>query len=142
MFTVDDIRGLLRLSVEECSDDELERYINLFILQIAAKIGKDPNDEELLNSPLFDEALLSKIACHLIQLDPKIFSGLTAYKVGDTSEEFDDINDIEKRGVPSWCSRYDNALENLTNSFADVNNVLVFRRRGLSAHPGWKHHVF
>ena len=79
MFTVDDIRGLLRLSVEECSDDELERYINLFTLQIAAKIGKDPNDEELLNSPLFDEALL-RLRVISFNLTPRFSQGLPLIK--------------------------------------------------------------
>lgn len=141
MLEPDDLRFLLNLDEERFSNENLQMLIDLYTDKIVAKIKMLDPDSDALNSPLFDEALLSGIACHLSMMDPTIFLAPTKYEVGDTSEEWDDVNDANKRGIPSWCDRYASALEDLSNSIADVKNVLVFRRRGLSAHPRWCHDI-
>lgn len=141
MLEPDDLRFLLNLSEDRFPNERLQMLIDIYTDKIVAKIKTLDPDSDAINEPLFDEALLSGIACHLSMMDPTIFLAPTRYEVGDTSEEFDDINDAGKTGIPSWCDRYSSALEDLSNSIADVKNVLVFRRRGLSAHPRWCHDI-
>lgn len=141
MLEPDDLRFLLNLNEDRFTNENLQLLIDLYTDKIVAKINMLDPGSDALNSPLFDEALLSGIACHLSMMDPSIFLAPTKYEVGNTMQEWDDVNDANKRGIPSWCDRYAKALEDLSNSIADVKNVLVFRRRGLSAHPKWCHDV-
>ena len=84
MLEPDDLRFLLNLDEERFSNENLQMLIDLYTDKIVAKIKMLDPDSDALNSPLFDEALLSGIACHLSMMDPTIFLAPTKYEVGDT----------------------------------------------------------
>lgn len=138
MLLVDDIRLMLNIDEEKISTETLQKYIDNYVLKIYEYVGGRVDCPKLINSPLFDEALLAGIACHLSMVNPELILFPSKYKVGDTEEEFSTavLND-----VPSWCSRYNDALEALMRSFNEIQNLQRFRRRGMRTHRRWRHDI-
>lgn len=135
MLIVDDIRFMLSLSEEDIPNEDIQRYIDNYTLKIYEYVGGKIDCPKLINSPLFDEALLAGIACHLSMIHPELLIFPSKYRVGDTQEEFSDAT-LGK--TPSWCSRYSDALDALLKSFVEIQNLQTFRRRGLRAHRHWR----
>lgn len=138
MLLVDDIRLMLNIDEEKVSTETLQKYIDNYVLKIYEYVGGKVDCPKLINSPLFDEALLAGIACHLSMVNPELILFPSKYRVGDTEEEFSSavLND-----VPSWCSRYNDALEALMRSFNEIQNLQRFRRRGMRTHRRWRHDI-
>lgn len=138
MLLVDDIRLMLNIDEEKISTETLQKYIDNYVLKIYEYVGGRVDCPKLINSPLFDEALLAGIACHLSMVNPELILFPSKYRVGDTEEEFSSavLND-----VPSWCSRYNDALEALMRSFNEIQNLQRFRRRGMRTHRRWRHDI-
>lgn len=138
MLLVDDIRLMLNIDEEKISTETLQKYIDNYVLKIYEYVGERVDCPKLINSPLFDEALLAGIACHLSMVNPELILFPSKYRVGDTEEEFSTavLND-----VPSWCSRYNDALEALMRSFNEIQNLQRFRRRGMRTHRRWRHDI-
>ncbi len=138
MLLVDDIRLMLNIDEEKISTETLQKYIDNYVLKIYEYVGGRVDCPKLINSPLFDEALLAGIACHLSMVNPELILFPSKYRVGDTEEEFSTavLND-----VPSWCSRYNDALEALMRSFNEIQNLQRFRRRGMRTHRRWRHDI-
>ena len=133
MLEPDDLRFLLNLSEDRFPNERLQMLIDIYTDKIVAKIKTLDPDSDAINEPLFDEALLSGIACHLSMMDPTIFLAPTKYEVGDTSEEWDDVNDANKRGIPSWCDRYSSALEDLSNSSKELEGAIEYTQKALDS---------
>lgn len=138
MLDVDDIRLFLEIYEDAYTEDDLERYIEFFTKEIAAKLGIQL-DDKLLGNPLFDQALLAGIACHLSKLNPELFTSPTKYEVGDTDLE---RADAYMSNIPNWCKTYAEAIEDLSANLDQISNVQVFRRKGLHRHPRWCHYIF
>ena len=138
MLLVDDIRLMLNIDEEKISTETLQKYIDNYVLKIYEYVGGRVDCPKLINSPLFAEALLAGIACHLSMVNPELILFPSKYRVGDTEEEFSTavLND-----VPSWCSRYNDALEALMRSFNEIQNLQRFRRRGMRTHRRWRHDI-
>ena len=136
MLTADDIKFLLKLPEDYASDD-LDKYISIYKSKICAYIP-DVDCETISQSPLFDEALLSGIACNLSMVNPELIYSPSEYKVGDTEEKYSD-NLISQ--IPSWCGRYNSALEALLSEYTEIKNLRTFRRRGLSTNRRYHHDV-
>lgn len=138
MLLVDDIRLMLNIDEEKISTETLQKYIDNYVLKIYEYVGGRVDCPKLINSPLFDEALLAGIACHLSMVNPELILFPSKYRVGDTEEEFSTavLND-----VPSWCSRYNDALAALMRSFNEIQNLQRFRRRGMRTHRRWRHDI-
>ena len=66
---------------------------------------------------------------------PELLLYPSKYRVGDTQEEF---SDATLGRTPSWCSRYNDALEALMKSFSEIKNLQTFRRRGMRTHRRWR----
>ena len=135
MLLADDIRFMLNLKEEDISNEDLQRYIDNYTLKIYEYIDGRIDCPKLINSPLFDEVLLAGIACHLSMIRPELLLYPSKYRVGDTQEEF---SDATLGRMPSWCSRYNDALEALVKSFSEIKNLQVFRRRGMRTHRRWR----
>ena len=135
MLIVDDIRFMLNLSEEDIPNEDIQRYIDNYTLKIYEYVGGRVDCPKLINSPLFDEALLAGIACHLSMIYPELLIFPSKYRVGDTQEEF---SDAALGKAPSWCSRYSDALDALLKSFVEIQNLQTFRRRGLRTHRRWR----
>lgn len=138
MLLVDDIRLMLNISEEDVSTETLQRYLDNYVLKIYEYTGGRVDCPKLINSPLFDEALLAGIACHLSMINPELVLFPSKYRVGDTEEEF---SSAVLNNVPSWCSRYADALEALLRSFGEIKNLQRFRRRGMRTHRRWRHDI-
>ena len=143
MLTTSDIRMFLHLTDDETeltylSDEDLSTYITQYTAKIVDYIGPNIDIEKMMESPLFNEALLSGIACHLSMLNPELLYSPTEYEVGDTKEKFSDAI-LQK--TPTWCSRYNSALEDLLSSFNEIKNLRTFRRRGLSSNRRYHHDI-
>lgn len=138
MLTVDNLRVFLNLTEDDASNEELSTYIEYFSKEIAAKVGV-PLDETLIENPLFDQALMAGIACHLSKINPELFTSPTKYEVGDTKLE---RAEQYYSKIPNWCDEYGNALEDLSANLDTIANVQVFRRKGLHRHPRWCHYIF
>lgn len=135
MLLADDIRFMLNLTEDDISTESLQKYIDNYTLKIYEYVGGKVDCPKLINSPLFDEALLAGIACHLSMIHPELVLFPSKYEVGDTQEEF---SAATLKGIPSWCSRYNDALDALLKSFAEIQNLRTFRRRGLRTHRFWR----
>lgn len=135
MLLVDDIQFMLNLTDTDIPAEDIQKYIDNYTLKIYEYVGGKVDCPKLINSPLFDEALLAGIACHLSMIRPELILFPSKYEVGDTQEEF---SDAILRGLPSWCSRYADALEALLRSFTEIQNLQTFRRRGMRTHRRWR----
>lgn len=138
MLMADDIQFMLHLTDDDIPREDIQRYLDNYILKIYEYIGGRVDCPKLINSPLFDEALLAGIACHLSMIRPELVLFPSKYRVGDTQEEFDDS---VLGNIPSWCSRYNDALEALLRSFTEIQNIQRFQRRGLSTHYRWRYDI-
>lgn len=135
MLLADDIQFMLNLTDDDIPIEDIQKYLDNYTLKIYEYIGGRVDCPRLINSPLFDEALLAGIACHLSMIRPELVLFPSKYRVGDTEEEFDDS---VLGNIPSWCSRYNDALEALLRSFTEIQNIQRFRRRGMSTHDRWR----
>ena len=143
MLTASDIRMFLHLTDDETdssfmSDDVLNVYIEQYTNKIIDYVGPDIDQTKMLESPLFNEALLSGIACHLSMLNPELLYSPTEYEVGNTKEKY---SDAILNKTPTWCSRYNSALEDLLDSLNEIKNLRTFRRRGLSSNRRYHHDI-
>lgn len=135
MLLADDIRFMLNLTEEDFPTEDIQKYIDTYTLKIYEYVGGRVDCPKLINSPLFDEVLLAGIACHLSMIHPELILFPSKYEVGDTQEEF---SSATLKGIPSWCSRYNDALDALLKSFPEIKNLQTFRRRGLRTHRRWR----
>lgn len=138
MLSVDKVRLLLRIDEEDICDEELGGYIDYFSQTTLARIGsaaqKDPS---ILNNPLFEEAVMSAIACRLSLTDIDIIHSPSDYDVGDTSESFRNTSLGNYGSIPSWCDQYNDLLGVLSSHYAQIQNLQVFRRKGMSVRRKW-----
>lgn len=138
MLTTDKARLLLRIDEEDMSDDELQQYIDYFSQTTLARIGVSAQqDAEVLNNPIFEEAVMSAIACRLSLTDIDIIHSPSDYDVGDTSESFRNTSLGNYGSIPSWCDLYNNLLDSLSSNYRQLQNIQVFRRRGMSVRRKW-----
>ena len=101
MLIVDDIRFMLSLSEEDIPNEDIQRYIDNYTLKIYEYVGGKIDCPKLINSPLFDEALLAGIACHLSMIHPELLIFPSKYRVGDTQEEFSDATLAKFKAIES-----------------------------------------
>lgn len=138
MLQVEDVRLLLRIDEEDVSDKDLKKYIKHFSKSTLARIGlnaqKDPN---ILENPIFQEAVQAAIACRLSQTDLDIIHSPSDYKVGNTEESYKNTSFGNYGQIPSWCSQYDDLLSVLSSQYAALVDVKVFRRHGMSCRRKW-----
>lgn len=138
MLDVDQVRLFLRLKKEDISDEDLKQYINYYGLVILDQLGDiAKEDEHIMDTPLFDETLMAAIACQLSLTDIEVIHTPSEYKVGDTSEKYNNTSQGLYGEIPSWCSRYDDLLDSLVDKYIDMKNLQVFRRRGMSVRRNW-----
>lgn len=138
MLSVDKARLLLRIDKEDMVDDELQQYIDYFTQTTLARIGIGAQqDAEILNNPIFEEAVMSAIACRLSLTDIDIIHSPSDYDVGDTSESFRNTSLGNYGSIPSWCDLYNNLLDSLSSNYRQLQNIQVFRRRGMSVRRKW-----
>lgn len=138
MLSVKRARLLLRLHEDDISDDELEEYIEYFTLTTLGRLGKAAQrDNTVHENPLFQEAIMAAIACRLSLTDLDIIHSPSAYQVGDTSEEYKNTSFGNYGKIPSWCDIYDNILASLSSEYSDIENLQVFRRKGMSVRRKW-----
>ena len=138
MLEVDQARLFLRRKKEDIPDDELKQYLNYYTLVILDQLGDiAKQDEHITETPLFDQTLLAAIACQLSLTDVEIIHSPSEYQVGDTQEKYNNTSKGLYGDIPSWCSRYDGLLDTLTDKFADMKNLQVFRRTGMSIRRNW-----
>ena len=138
MLQVEDVRLLLRIDEEDVNEKDLKKYIEYFSKSTLARIGlnaqKDPN---ILENPTFQEAVMAAIACRLSQTDLDIIHSPSDYKVGNTEESYKNTSFGNYGQIPSWCSQYNNLLSVLSNKYAALIDVKVFRRHGMSCRKKW-----
>lgn len=138
MLNVDTVRLLLRIDKVDVNDEELQTYIDYFIQTTLARIGLPAQkDNTILNNPIFEEAVMSAIACRLSLTDLDIIHSPSGYKVGDTSEEYKNTSFGNYGQIPSWCDLYENLLDTLSSHYNDLANIQVFRRTGMSVRRKW-----
>ena len=138
MLSVDKARLLLRIDEDDMCDSELEQYIDYFTQTTLARLGVHAQqDSSILNNPVFEEAVMSAIACRLSLTDIDIIHSPSDYDVGDTSESFRNTSLGNYGSIPSWCSLYDNLLGTLSSNYHQIQNIQVFRRRGMSVRRKW-----
>ena len=102
MLLTSDIQFMLNLTEDDIPTEDIQRYIDNYVLKIYEYVGGKVDCPRLINSPLFDEALLAGVACHLSMIRPELVLFPSKYEVGDTQEEF---SDAILRNMLSWCSR-------------------------------------
>ncbi len=138
MLDVDQVRLFLRLKKEDISDEDLKQYINYYGLVILDQLGDvAKEDDHIMDTPLFDEAIMAAIACQLSLTDIDVIHTPAEYKVGDTSEKYTNTSQGLYGEIPSWCSRYDDLLSSLVDKYVDMKNLQVFRRKGMSVRRKW-----
>lgn len=138
MLSVTKVRSLLRIDEEDMSDEELGEYIDYFSQTTLARIGPAAQqDPSILNNPIFVDAVMSAIACRLSLTDIDIIHSPSDYDVGDTSESFRNTSLGNYGAIPSWCSLYDDLLGTLSSHYAQIQNLQVFRRKGMSVRRKW-----
>lgn len=138
MLSVSKVRLLLRIDEEDMSDEELSEYIDYFSQTTLARIGSAAQkDSSILNNPLFEEAVMSAIACRLSLTDIEIIHSPSDYDVGDTSESFRNTSLGNYGSIPSWCDLYDDLLGTLSSHYTQIQNLQIFRRKGMSVRRKW-----
>lgn len=138
MLTVDSCRLLLRLDEEDINDEDLQKYIDHFTLSTISRIGTGASQNpDVLNNPTFEDAVMAAIACRLSQTDLDIIHSPSGYKVGNTEEDYKNTSFGNYGQIPSWCSMYDDLLGILSGQYASLNDIQVFRRRGMSVRRKW-----
>ena len=138
MLQVDDVRLLLRIEEDDISDEELKKYMNHFTQSTLARIGINAQqDPTILENPTFQEAVMAAIACRLSQTELDIIHSPSDYKVGDTEESYKNTSFGNYGQIPSWCGQYKDLLAVLSNQYASLVDVKVFRRHGMSCRRKW-----
>lgn len=138
MLTVDKVRLLLRIDENDITGEDLQTYIDYFTQTTLARIGLPAQqDNTILDNPVFEEAVMSAIACRLSLTDLDIIHSPSGYKVGDTSEEYKNTSFGNYGKIPSWCDLYDNLLDTLSSQYRELANVQVFRRTGMAVRRKW-----
>lgn len=135
---------LFLLQLDKCGDiteESIDRYIDVIKGNIISTLNITDEEklEELKNNPLFAEAILAGVACHLQMLRPDLLTIASDYKVGNTEETYPD-NIWDK--LPTWCDRYQSALDSLTVLLSEFKSVETFRRKGMSRRRDWWHYGF
>lgn len=138
MLSVDSARLLLRLDKEDIDDDELQKYIDHFTLSSLSRLGLSAQqDPSILDNPLFEDAVMAGIACRLSLTDLDIIHTPSDYKVGNTQESYKNTSFGNYGQIPSWCDQYEKYILALSNQYANMQDVQVFRRRGMSVRRKW-----
>ena len=135
---------LFLLQLDKCGDiteESIDRYIEVIKGNIIStlNITNEEKLEELKKNPLFAEAILAGVACHLQMLRPDLLTIASDYRVGNTEETYPD-NIWDK--LPTWCDRYQSALDSLTVLLSEFKSVETFRRKGMSRRRDWWHYGF
>ena len=135
---------LFLLQLDKCGDiteESINRYIEVIKGNIISTLNITDEEklEELKKNPLFAEAILAGVACHLQMLRPDLLTIASDYKVGNTEETYPD-NIWDK--LPTWCDRYQSALDSLTVLLSEFKSVETFRRKGMNRRPDWWHYGF
>lgn len=138
MLTVDSVRLLLRIDKEDMDDDELQKYIDHFTLSTLSRLGQAAQeDQSILNNPLFEDAVMAGIACRLSLTDLDIIHTPSDYKVGNTQESYKNTSFGNYGQIPSWCDQYEKYIMSLSNQYANIQDIQVFRRRGMAVRRKW-----
>lgn len=135
---------LFLLQLDKCGDiteESINRYIDVIKGNIISTLNITDEEklEELKKNPLFAEAILAGVACHLQMLRPDLLTIASDYRVGNTEETYPD-NIWDK--LPTWCDRYQSALDSLTVLLSEFKSVETFRRKGMSRRKDWWHYGF
>lgn len=140
VLSVEDVRLFLRIDEDDVSDKDMKRYINHFTLLTLQKLGEVAKaDTSIQNNELFQQAVMAAIACQLSLTDLDIIHVPSSYKVGDTSEDYNNTSMGLYGKLPSWCDLYESYLADLVSQYSDMANIQVFRRSGMSCRRGWLH---
>lgn len=140
MLTTEKVRTFLRIDESELSDEEITQFIDHYTLRIIAEIGDvAKTDENIQESVLFQDTVLAAIACQLSRTDISIIHTPSEYKVGNTTEKFNNTSLGLYGNILSWCDEYDSLLSSLIDEYSEIKNLQVFRRRGMSCHRKWAH---
>lgn len=138
MLTVDSARLLLRIDEEDVGDDELQKYIDHFTLSTLSRLGQAAQEDQgILDNPLFEDAVMAGIACRLSLTDLDIIHSPSDYKVGNTEESYKNTSFGNYGQIPSWCDQYEKYILALSNQYANMQDIQVFRRRGMSVRRKW-----
>lgn len=138
MIDADDVRRILRIDEDELEDDEINGFITRYTRVIMSELGQTAKENsELYNDPLFEECLLAIIACQLSRSDIEMIHSPAEYTVGDTTLKYNNTSMGLYGTIPSWCDYYSSLLSNLSEKNANLSNVEVFRRHGMSVRRGW-----
>lgn len=138
LLTVDTARLLLRLDENDICDEELQQYIDHFTMTTIARLGsKAGSDQNITENPVFQEAVMAAIACRLSLTDLDVIHAPSGYKVGNTSEDYKNASFGNYGKIPSWCDLYDNLLGNLSSQYAQMTDLQIFRRKGMSVRRKW-----
>lgn len=138
MLTVDSVRLLLRIDKEDMDDDELQKYIDHFTLSTLSRLGQAAQeDQSILNNPLFEDAVMAGIACRLSLTDLDIIHSPSDYRVGNTEESYKNTSFGNYGQIPSWCDQYEKYILALSNQYANMQDIQVFRRRGMAVRRKW-----
>ena len=138
MLSVDSARLLLRLDKEDIDDDELQKYIDHFTLSSLSRLGLSAQqDPSILDNPLFEDAVMAGIACRLSLTDLDIIHSPSDYKVGNTEESYKNTSFGNYGQIPSWCDLYEKYILALSNQYANMQDIQIFRRRGMSIRRKW-----
>ena len=135
---------LFLLQLDKCGDiteESINRYIDVIKGNIISTLNITDEEklEELKKNPLFAEAILAGVACHLQMLRPDLLTIASDYRVGNTEETYPD-NIWDK--LPTWCDRYQSALDSITIVLSEFKSVETFRRKGMNRRPDWWHYGF
>jgi len=138
MLDVDTARLLLRLEEEDICDDELQKFIEHFTLTTLSRLGPAASqDSEITDDPVFQEVVMAGIACRLSLTDLDIIHSPSGYRVGNTEEDYKNTSFGNYGKIPSWCDQYESLLGTLSGKYAQMLDMQIFRRKGMSVRRKW-----
>ena len=138
LLTVDRVRLLLRLDEEDMDDGEVKSYIDHFTKSVISRLGLNASqDPNIANNPTFEDAVMAAIACNLSKTDLDLIHSPSDYKVGNTEESYKNTSFGNYGQIPSWCDEFEKLLGVLSGQYASLNDIQVFRRRGMSVRRKW-----
>ena len=105
------------LTPNTIEDSQLDAVMDNLTAQLKAQ-GIDPNNLRILT-------------------DLDIIHAPSGYKVGNTSEDYKNTSFGNYGKIPSWCDLYDNLLGNLSSQYAQMTDLQIFRRKGMSVRRKW-----
>lgn len=119
-------------------DDELNKYIDHFSKSILSRLGTNAaQDSSIINNPTFEDTVMAAIACNLSKTDLDVIHSPSDYKVGNTEESYKNTSFGNYGQIPSWCDEFEKLLGVLSGQYASLNDIQVFRRRGMSVRRKW-----